>query len=289
MLTNTNRMRYGPWLAAITMAMLSPLGSAVAGDEFVNGEISTDEPIKLTLTLEPPSPGINQFNISADLNTLVPGGEMQNAGGVVEWSGSFEIDLYLSDGDGIPSVMGLALSDSGNGIEQSPIVLSYGNLPVGVQFTTTSILNQMQQLAPLMVNVQPGSGPQQFVIAPDEFGVMQKSGEAAVSIEERPTEMQEINDEPPSMMDIDSPSLLLLQPLLGFEQPMYKVSLKVPMAGTVVDYMGTGLPVEWEYTSGDLVATSELFAIGAPIPEPTTLTLAALLAGAGAWWVRRAG
>ncbi len=289
MLRNVQLLVYERCSAIVLLFFLSIACQAMAG-----GELS-DHSVPLTLVLEPSTNEHNRFGVETGLNTLVPGRGMERSHGIVGWSGSFDIDLYVGDAmvDGLPTILGIQLNETAPTIEQSPAAISYCNLPVGVQFATSDIFSEMIQKSESMIDVEPGATPGQYYIAPNSFAFMQMMGEAGVNIENRPSEMQDISDRPIEIRMTDgmtSPQTSLLIELLhGFDVPMYRATLSMPMAGHAIQYTDTGLPVDWRYTSGELAASGTFSVSDPAIPEPSSMVLTMLSLVAIGWRVRRAG
>ena len=291
MLTNTILLRQMRWLAVIATWLVLSCDQLQADD----GNIEpTGEPIALTLTLDPPSADENRFDVETFLNTLVPGATMKTAGGAVSWTGTVGMQLYV-DGmnDGLPNITGVKVNGSSAMIEQSAIGLVYGDLPVDVDFNTSPILSKLEQFGSNIIPVMPGPIPGEYEIGTDELFMMQMDGLATVAIEARPSETQDIGADPMLMsMDGNGGAMnptLLIQALGGSDDSNFLATLRVPMAGQVIEYTGTGLPVEWQYTSGDMVAAGMFTVPLTNIPEPSSAALACLLIALGGWRLRRAG
>lgn len=277
--------RWQAWLAAVALPVLTTT-SACAGGIVQPGGPGFG-PLALTMSLVPATGSSNQFGVATELNTLVPGRASERAGGSVGWAGDFPLDLYLGGftDDGLPNVLGIKIRGAEAGIAQSPISLPYGNLPVNVRFDTNTINSVLEQTSHSLVVAEPGTLPGEYHFAANQFQLMQQSGVAGVMVEGRPSKMQELATLPTTMGAIHSMSSLMIERMHGYGIPTYMATFQMPLGGQIVQYAGTGLPVEWRYTSGNLVATAMFTAI----PEPSSITLLALLAAAAGVWLRRAG
>jgi len=284
---------------AICLAMLVGVGgmpspAAHGGDLPPPGQRT----VSVVLDLAPPADGANQFQVDTALNTLVPGRDVERASGAVDWSGQLELLLHLGvSGGGLPVVHGVELPETNLAIVQSPIALVYQNLPVDVQFVTSELTTRVAATSGAVLPVAGGGQPGQYEFTPSALEVTQTAGTASVVVPQRPTETQQLSIQParatagdPDPTQSEAGSVVL--DVLGQqdESTTYQVALEVPLAGSRLHFPGTGLPVDWQYATGRMVATGTFVLEGTVIPEPAGVAIAlGLLATAAAARLRTAG
>lgn len=284
----TNRLpRWRRTLEVAALAALATVGCTSAA--WAGGLVLADEyvTIEVPLTLEAPTQNTNRFDVQGALNTLVPGRAPETATGVVEMEGEVTAKLYFDPFAASEHMSLLGLEIMSSDLRQAPTTISFGNLPVAVNFATGELGTQLVRGGNGgMVGV--GLEGDEYRFAPDAFHLMHTSGDAAVSVAQRRDEQQLLEDfqvegQFRGVGAFDDMASISLNPVTTNEGTTYNVSLQLPMLKQFLEFRDTGLPVELEYISGALVAGGSF---SVPIPEPSSLVTAGLLVSLAGWRLR---
>lgn len=259
----------------LILLMASPAG---AGDISEPGDVQQGVPLEITLTLEPPAAEVNRFLVATGLNPLIPGRGTEVAQGEVDWTGKFTMNLYLKQdaGGGMPVVEGIEVNEAGGTIDQSSVEMSYANLPAGVRFHANDITSAVGQRSASLVTPTGMNTAGVYQFAAGDLFVSQMSGLAMVSLDTRPSERQNLESNPPPVLGLDAISSLAIEPVSGYESPTYRATFRLPLSSQTVAYSGTGLPVDFHYTSGEMVASGMFSLSSNAVPEPSSVVIVAI-------------
>lgn len=265
---------------------------ATAGDLVLAGETNNNSTVELTLNLDTPSGTHNRFDVDGALNTLVPGRAFEMASGLVEMMGQVTAKLYFDPDSTGEQLALIGIEIMASDLMQTPLSLTYNNLPVTVQFSTGELGTSLVRGGNGgMVGVGLEGNVYQF--APDAFHMMQHSGTASVSVPSRTVEQQLLDQNQVEGAYNDTVLFNEMASIVIDPQPTegglsYNVSLVLPMNQQFLAFDEAGLPVELEYLTGSLAASGSFLAPGQTIPEPSTLAIAGFVAGLALWRKRAA-
>jgi len=258
-----------------------------AGDLILADETNDFSTVELTLTLDTPSGSTNRFDVDGALNTLVPGSVPEMASGIVEMMGQVTAKLYFDPNSTGDQLVLMGFEIMGSDFMQTPLTLTYNNLPVAVQFSTGELGTSLVRTgAGGMVGV--GLEGDEYQFAPDAFHMMQNSGTASVTVPTRTVEQQLLDQNQVEGEFLDAVLFNEMASIVidTFETEAglnYNVSLRLPMDQQFLAFGEAGLPVELEYLTGSLAASGSFLVPGSSVPEPSTLVAASLLVGLAVW------